>query len=57
LRVARTIADLEGAEAVTVHHVREALLFRSLDASGLDTAAPPAAYKRPGTGRSGLGVH
>lgn len=40
LRVAGTIADLEGAGQVTVHHVSEALLFRSLDASGLDTSAP-----------------
>jgi magnesium chelatase family protein len=28
LRVARTVADLEGAEAVTVEHVGEALQFR-----------------------------
>jgi len=56
LRVARTIADLAGAGEVTVHHVSEALLFRSLDASGLDTPARPDRYHSPGV-RPGLGVH
>ncbi|HWZ64688.1 MAG TPA: YifB family Mg chelatase-like AAA ATPase [Steroidobacteraceae bacterium] len=56
LRVARTIADLEGAGEVTVHHVSEALLFRSLDAAGLDTPARPDRYHSPGV-RPGLGVH
>ncbi len=37
LRVARTIADLEGAEAVAVHHLAEALRYRVLD-----RWAPPA---------------
>ena len=31
LRVARTIADLEGATAVADTHIREALAFRGLD--------------------------
>lgn len=31
LRVARTIADLAGTDAITVSHVSEALLFRQLD--------------------------
>jgi magnesium chelatase family protein len=31
LRVARTIADLEGAEDVTVPHVAEAIQYRALD--------------------------
>jgi magnesium chelatase family protein len=31
LRVARTIADLEGAERIRAPHVAEAIGFRSLD--------------------------
>jgi magnesium chelatase family protein len=33
LRVARTIADLEGAEAVRAVHVAEAVQYRALDRS------------------------
>jgi magnesium chelatase family protein len=31
LRVARTMADLEGADAIAGHHVAEAVGYRSLD--------------------------
>jgi magnesium chelatase family protein len=55
LRVARTLADLAGADAVDVHHVSEALLFRQLDGEGLDTpvhaislAARTSLPRRPG---------
>ena len=57
LRLARTIADLEAAEVVTVHHVSEALLFRSLDAAGLDTPVRPGAYHRPNHTRPAPPVH
>jgi magnesium chelatase family protein len=31
LRVARTVADLEGSEAVRAEHVAEAIQYRALD--------------------------
>jgi magnesium chelatase family protein len=33
LRVARTIADLDGADRIAVHHVQEAINYRMLDRS------------------------
>jgi magnesium chelatase family protein len=57
LRVARTLADLVASNAMTVHHVSEALLFRSLDRHGLDTPARPGAYERARTPHPSSGVH
>jgi magnesium chelatase family protein len=34
LRVARTVADLEGAERIAVHHVAESLSYREGEAFG-----------------------
>lgn len=31
LKVSRTIADLEGAPAITMNHLREAISYRELD--------------------------
>ncbi len=39
LRVARTLADLEGSEKVAVHHVAEAISWRALDREDLPRAA------------------
>ena len=35
LKIARTIADLDGAAALQSHHVSEAVQYRSLDRRGL----------------------
>jgi magnesium chelatase family protein len=44
IKIARTIADLEGAGAITTTHVGEAIQYRSLDrvSSGAAAAAPSA---------------
>jgi hypothetical protein len=57
LRVARTIADLESANAITVHHVSEALLFRQLDGEGLDVYANTTRKLRAHEARPGSGIH
>src|SRR5262249_50583241 len=46
LKVARTIADLDGAEGITAEHCAEALQYRGLDAAGARRSAlglPPSA--------------
>jgi predicted ATPase with chaperone activity len=42
LRIALTVADLEGAPAVRVRHVAEALHFRRCE---FDTTLPPIPFK------------
>ncbi len=57
LRVARTIADLASADAITVHHVSEALLFRQLDGEGLDAYAGATPRLRSHEVRPSSGIH
>lgn len=55
LKVARTIADLEGADHITAGHMNEALLYRSLDMRKQRWSAgehADAALQRPRTRRS-----
>jgi predicted ATPase with chaperone activity len=43
LKIARTIADLEGGGAITTQHVSEAIQYRSLDRAGGPAAMPAVA--------------
>jgi hypothetical protein len=54
---APTIADLQMVEAITVHHVSEALLFRQLDEEGLDAYAAATPRLRSKEARPGSGIH
>jgi magnesium chelatase family protein len=57
LRVARTIADLDTGDALTVQHVSEALLFRQLDGEGLDAYASATRQRRAPETHPGPGIH
>jgi magnesium chelatase family protein len=57
LRVARTIADLDTVDAMTVQHVSEALLFRQLDGEGLDAYTSASPKRRSPEERPGSGIH
>jgi magnesium chelatase family protein len=57
LRVARTIADLDTADAMTVHHVSEALLCRQLDGEGMDAYSNAAPKRHSPEARPGSGIH
>jgi hypothetical protein len=48
------VADPARVDAATVHHVSEALLFRQLDAEGLDTAVHGAPFSRLHETRAGV---
>jgi magnesium chelatase family protein len=37
LKIARTIADLEGADAIEIDHMQEAIMYRTLDRTLKDT--------------------
>lgn len=45
LRVARTLADLEGGDGIKRHHIAEAISFRQRDATTVEVAPAPAASK------------
>jgi magnesium chelatase family protein len=57
LRVARTIADRARCDAITVHHVSEALLFRQLDEEGMDAYVSTTPKRRTPEERPGSGIH
>lgn len=52
LRVARTIADLDGAENIGPDHLREAISYRNLDRSSWGQTVPKAIVPTPTTPKS-----
>jgi hypothetical protein len=48
LKIARTIADLDGGGDITTAHVSEAIQYRSLDRGAAATLAPHAPLHGPG---------
>src|SRR2546427_10218348 len=52
LKIARTLADLEGAADLQPKHVSEAIQYRSLDRRGGPVSSPPHPQRELGSPRS-----
>ena len=56
LKVARTIADLDGCETVQVQHINEAVNYRNLDRENWGGAVEMGVFFSPAKQITGIGI-